>query len=78
MRRRRHGSYVYDGDGNRVKETSGGTTTVYIGNYFEWTGDAATMKSYYYAGGTRVALRTGTAAAARSTTCWAITSAHRV
>ena len=54
-------SYVYDGDGNRVKETSGGTTTVYIGNYFEWTGDAATMKSYYYAGGTRVALRTGTA-----------------
>ena len=26
-------SYVYDGDGNRVKETSGGTTTVYIGNY---------------------------------------------
>ena len=40
--------------------TSGGTTTVYIGNYFEWTGSTATMKSYYYAGGTRVAMRTGT------------------
>ena len=39
------GTYVYDGDGNRVKETAGSTTTVYIGNYFEWTGDAATMKS---------------------------------
>ena len=54
-------SYVYDGDGNRVKETAGTMTTVYIGNYFEWTGAAATMKSYYYAGGTRIALRTGTA-----------------
>ena len=53
-------SYVYDGDGKRVKETIGGTTTVYIGNYFEWTGSTATMKSYYYAGGTRVAMRTGT------------------
>ena len=54
-------SFEYDGDGNRVKETAGGTTTVYIGNYCEWTGDAAAMKSYYYAGGTRIALRTGTA-----------------
>jgi RHS repeat-associated protein len=52
-------SYVYDGDGNRVKETSDGTTTVYIGNYFEWTGSTVTMKSYYYAGGTRVAERSG-------------------
>ncbi len=51
-------SYVYDGDGNRVKTTTGGITTVYIGNYFEWTGSTATMKSYYYAGGTRVAMRT--------------------
>ena len=56
-------SYVYDGDGARVKETSGGTTTVYVGAYFEWTGSTATMKSYYYAGGTRVAMRTGTASA---------------
>jgi len=54
-------SYVYDGDGQRVKATSGGTTAVYIGVYFEWTGSTATMKSYYYAGTTRVAMRTGPA-----------------
>ncbi|MGB4978406.1 MAG: RHS repeat-associated core domain-containing protein, partial [Anaerolineae bacterium] len=53
-------SYVYDGDGTRVKETAGGATTVYIGNTFEWTGSTATMKKYYYAGAVRVAMRTGT------------------
>ena len=52
-------SYVYDGNGNRVIETAGGTTTVYVSSYFEWTGSTATMKSYYYAGGTRIAMRTG-------------------
>jgi RHS repeat-associated protein len=52
-------SYVYDADGKRVKETAGGATTVYIGNAFEWTGSTATMKSYYYAGALRVAMRTG-------------------
>ncbi|MFZ1265329.1 MAG: RHS repeat-associated core domain-containing protein, partial [Anaerolineae bacterium] len=52
-------SYVYDGDGKRVKETAGGATTVYIGNTFEWTGSTATMKKYYYAGAVRVAMRTG-------------------
>ena len=48
---------VYDGDGNLVKKTVGSTTTVYIGAYFERTGDVTT--SYYYAGGTRVAKRSG-------------------
>ncbi len=52
-------SYVYDGDGNRVKETTGSVNTVYIGAYFEWTGSTTTMKKYYSAGGTRVAMRTG-------------------
>ena len=52
-------SFVYNGDGTRVKGTIGGTTTVYIGNYYEWTGSTSTMKSYYYAGGTRVAVRDG-------------------
>ena len=52
-------SFVYDGNGVRVKVTIGGTTTVYIGNYYEWTGSPSTMKSYYYAGGTRVAVRDG-------------------
>jgi RHS repeat-associated protein len=52
-------SFVYDGDGNRVKATIG-TTTTYVGNYFEWTGSTSTMKKYYYSGGIRVAMRTGT------------------
>ena len=52
-------TFVYDGDGNRVKATVSGTTTTYIGSYFEWTGSTSTMKKYYYAGGTRVAMRTG-------------------
>jgi len=42
-----------------VKGTIGGTTTTYIGNYFEWTGSTGTMKRYYYAGSTRVAMRKG-------------------
>jgi hypothetical protein len=53
-------SYAYDGDGNRVKGAIGGVTTVYIGNHFEWTGSTSTMKKYYYAGATRVVMRTGT------------------
>jgi YD repeat-containing protein len=44
-------TFVYDGDGKRVKATIGGTTTVYIGNYYEWTGSTGTMVKYYYAGG---------------------------
>jgi RHS repeat-associated protein len=52
-------AFTYDGDGNRVKGVVGSITTVYIGNYFEWTGSTTTMKKYYYAGGQRVAVRTG-------------------
>ena len=36
-----------------------GRTTVFIGNYFEWTGTAASAVRYYYAGGTRIAMRQG-------------------
>ncbi len=46
-------SFVYDGDGNRVKGTIGTTTTTYVGNYFEWTGNTSTMIRYYYAGAAR-------------------------
>ena len=46
-------------DGKRVKATVGGTTTVYIGNYLEWTGSSSTMVKYIYAGGQRVAMRVG-------------------
>ena len=52
-------TFVYDRDGNRVKGTVAGVTTTYIGNYFEWTGKPSTMKKYYYAGSTRIAVRTG-------------------
>jgi RHS repeat-associated protein len=34
-----------------------GTTTVFIGEYLEWTGSTSTMKLHYYAGGRRIALR---------------------
>jgi len=44
---------VYDGDSNRVKATA------YVGNYYEWTGSTTTAKKYYYAGGQRIAMRTG-------------------
>jgi RHS repeat-associated protein len=48
-------TYVYDGDGNRVKSTVSGVTTTYIGNYYEWNGSAGVK--YYYANGNRVAMR---------------------
>ena len=48
-------SFTYDGDGNRVKGTVGGTSTVYIGNHFEWT--SAGNTKYYYHGATRLAMR---------------------
>jgi YD repeat-containing protein len=40
-------SFGYDGDGKRVIGTEGGTTTVYIGNYFEWKVSTSTMVRYY-------------------------------
>ena len=52
-------TFTYDGDGNRVKGTVGGITTSYIGNNFEWVSSTSNMKKYYYAGGVRVAMRTG-------------------
>ncbi len=53
-------TFVYDGDGNRVKSIIGTTNTVYIGGYFEWSGSSSTMRRYYYAGGQRIAMRLGT------------------
>jgi len=52
-------TFVYDGDGNRVKSVLGGVTTYHVGNHFEWTGSTSTMVKYYYAGGQRVAMRKG-------------------
>jgi RHS repeat-associated protein len=53
-------SFVYDGDGRRVKGTVAGVSTTYVGNYLEWKTDLTDMQVYYYAGGTRVAMRKGT------------------
>ncbi len=52
-------TFTYDGDGNRVKgEITGGDTTTYIGNYVEWIeGADYPLVKYYYAGNTRVAMR---------------------
>ncbi len=52
-------TFVSDRDGNRVKGTVGSTTITYIGNYLEWKTSTSDMKRYYYAGSTRVAMRTG-------------------
>ncbi len=52
-------NFDYDGDGNRVRGYAGGTTTVYIGAAFEWTGSTSTMKRYYYSGSVRIAVRVG-------------------
>ena len=47
-------TFVYDGDGNRVQSTIGGTTTTFVGNYYEASG--STVTKYYYAGASRVAM----------------------
>ncbi len=52
-------TFVYDGDGKRVKGTVNGTTIAYIGEYLEWRGSTSTMIKYYFAGNTRVATRNG-------------------
>ncbi|MBC7264510.1 MAG: hypothetical protein H5T64_09190 [Chloroflexi bacterium] len=48
-------AFVYDGDGVRVKAMVNGTTTAYIGDYYEQTG--STIRKYYYANGQRVAMQ---------------------
>jgi RHS repeat-associated protein len=49
--------FTYDGNGNRVKVTSGVTTTVYVGNHYEVQG--ATVTKYYTLGSQRIAMRQG-------------------
>ena len=55
-------SYASDGDGRRVRtvitDTGGVTTTVYIGNYYEWV-DGSNARTYYDHNGLRVAMREG-------------------
>jgi RHS repeat-associated protein len=58
-------SFGYNGDGQRVVATEGITTTVFVGNYFEWQiatdGVLTTTETtkYYFAGGVRLAMQRG-------------------
>jgi YD repeat-containing protein len=52
-----YASFVYDGDGNRVKGTINGTTISFVGNYADWSGSSLTK--YYYEGTVRIAMRQG-------------------
>ncbi len=47
-------TFVYDGDGNRVKATVGGVTTLYPGKHYEYV-NSTTYTKYYHAGGDLVA-----------------------
>jgi len=47
--------FIYDGDSRRVQSTINGTTTTFVGGYYEKTG--STVTKYYYAGGSRIAMR---------------------
>jgi RHS repeat-associated protein len=50
-------SFSYDADGKQVIGTVNGVTTYYVGNHYEVKNDVVTK--YYFAGATRLALRTG-------------------
>jgi RHS repeat-associated protein len=50
-------SFVYDGDGRRVKATVNGVTSYYVGDHYEVSGGV--VKKYYTAGGQRIAMRSG-------------------
>jgi RHS repeat-associated protein len=50
-------SFVYNGDGERVKSTLNGVTTTFVGSHYEITG--STVTKYYLAGSQRVAMRVG-------------------
>ncbi len=50
-------SFLYDGDGQRFAATINGTTTMYIGEYFEWQPATSQVTKYYFAGGQRIAMR---------------------
>jgi RHS repeat-associated protein len=50
---------VYDGDGNRVKQTVGTQITLYINQYYEINTTTGVSTSYYYLGGQLVAQRVG-------------------
>jgi len=52
-------TFVYDGDGNRVKKTEGGQTILYINRYYEKNLTTGEVTTYYYFGGRLSAVRKG-------------------
>lgn len=51
-------SFVYDGDGQRVKKVEGSVTTVYVNKYYEKRiGSPDEVTLYYYLGDRMVALK---------------------
>jgi RHS repeat-associated protein len=52
--------FEYDGDGNRIKKTEGGQTTVYINRYYEKNITTAEITTSYYLGSKLIAQRKGT------------------
>jgi hypothetical protein len=53
-------TFVYDGDGNRVKKVEGGKTVHYVNKYYEKSVTDTVVTTYYYHGGRLVTLRKGT------------------
>jgi RHS repeat-associated protein len=53
-------SFVYDGDGMRVKKTEGGEQILYVNKYYEENLTTGEITTYYYLGGRRVAMRRDT------------------
>jgi hypothetical protein len=50
-------TFVYDGDGKRVRQTLGGATTAFVGEYYE---AGSSVRKNYHAGGQLVAYRDST------------------
>ena len=53
-------TFVYDGDGNRVKKTENGETIHYVNQYYQKNIDTSVVTTYYYLGDNLVAMREGT------------------
>jgi len=53
-------TFVYDGDGNRVKKTEGGETIPYVNKYYEKNLTTGEVTTYYFHEGRLVAMRKGT------------------
>jgi RHS repeat-associated protein len=50
-------TFVYDGDGNRIKKTQDGSTILYVNQYYEKNLTSGVVTSHYYLGGKEVAVK---------------------